>query len=649
MKKNNLFRILPLLTVFSIISPRLHAVINPAMQPRHLHDLYSHVFKATIEEVDAREMRVVFRIDEFSKGELPYERVTMTTGDRGHLTEILSLQKDQSIVVFAGRGGRRMQNRVLYYVGGGSWHKAQMGTDASPEQWELQGNADEGVDPGSEDIMFAVFNGQTAMLWQMARDLATDRAYYPATPFTRFSDRKIDQLEAPVGGVAIFDVNGNGRLDLIATSGAGSRVYLQTEEGEFEEKSEALGVGEVGFRSVSLADVQGNGRADLLLDGVIFLQNDQGVFEKSDLLDVDPAGVRSAAFADLNANGFPDVVVSLKEGGLRLYFNSFADDVEGETFLERAEALGVVNLEGAGGYFELGDWSGDGRTDILWLSGPGYLLLNGAEGFDSQTLGGEFDEFEFATASMAPVVDPGRNAVYVLVDDTKWLLENQDGRLVDITRYGNEIQDDVPGLYAALVEDLSMDGTLDIYSLSGTSGSPDFFLNNRGYASFMMPEKYESGLWPRHIYNNLVKTGAAAGDVNGDGANDLLVGGRDGSLWLLTNETPAHRPDVPEAGTVLDERKRISSRSLTVALDAPLGVTGAWVRLFDASDTLVAARQIAGNVNVGSSGPQQVIFTVREPGPHRVDVTFSHGEQTSRPVDLAPEGPRHQTLRIQAR
>lgn len=185
-------------TALFVAVPALRAVINPSMQPRHLFDLYDQVFQATLEEVDSREMRAVFRIDDYAKGKLPYKSVTLTAG-REQLTEMLSLQADLSIVVFAGRAGSRTPGRVLYYVGGGSWHKAEMGSGDKADQWVLQGNADAGVDPGSVDIMFAVFNGQIEMLWRMVRDLGKDRAYFPATPFTRFEARKIDQLGGGAG------------------------------------------------------------------------------------------------------------------------------------------------------------------------------------------------------------------------------------------------------------------------------------------------------------------------------------------------------------------------------------------------------------------------------------------------------------------
>lgn len=191
-----------------------------------------------------------------------------------------------------------------------------------------------------------------------------------------------------------------------------------------------------------------------------------------------------------------------------------------------------------------------------------------------------------------------------------------------------------------------MDGTLDIHAFSGAAGSPDFFINNRGYGSFMLPEKYEAGLFPAFVHNNLGKRGVATGDVTGDGANDLFIAGVDGSLWLLVNQTLAHRRDQAEKGTVLDERKRISSRSVTVALEGPRGVTGAWLRLRDGEGHLVAARQIAGNVNVGSSGPHQVTFTVREPGPHRLEVVWSHGARLEKDIDLSAGTERHRLLRI---
>ena len=54
--------------------------------------------------------------------------------------------------------------------------------------------------------------------------------------------------------------------------------------------------------------------------------------------------------------------------------------------------------------------------------------------------------------------------------------------------------------------------------------------------------------------------GLAAGDVNGDGAIDMLVGGLNGKLSLLVNETLTDRPKQPDISTINDVRKQMNDR-----------------------------------------------------------------------------------------
>jgi len=81
------------------------------------------------------------------------------------------------------------------------------------------------------------------------------------------------------------------------------------------------------------------------------------------------------------------------------------------------------------GYFEAVDWDGDGRTDL----------------------------------AAAPIIDAEKTAAFIgLQDGNKMLVENDSGDVIDITRYGNEIQDDAPGMFMTLAEDLTADGRIDL-------------------------------------------------------------------------------------------------------------------------------------------------------------------------------------------
>jgi hypothetical protein len=482
----------------------------------------------------------------------------------------------------------------------------------------------------------------------MMKDFSEDRAYFPAVPFTRFSAAPLVKLDKPVRGVAVLDLNRDGRLDIVATSEAGARVFVQNEQGEFQDKTSDWGIKGIASRSVSLADVNGDGAVDLLLDGVLYFQKN-GKWERTEHLPAQ-AKVLSAAFVELNQDGYPDVVISRDGGGLAAFVNRLHEDNGFEDWTKTLALDRVENGAGRSGFFEATDWNGDGRTDLLYLAGPGYLLTAGELGspMTSVTLNEE-DAMEFGAAAAAPIVTPGTMAGLVPNAETKMLMEfDNKVDFRDITRYGNEIQDDVPGLYMALAEDLNADGRVDLYISTKAAGSPSFYVDNRGYGSFMMPDKYaKQPTFPAAMYNQAAN-GLAAGDLTGDGANDLVVGGNDGTLWIATNETLKERPEKPEVSTRLDERKQIAARLVTVRFEPTMGVVGARLELLDSEERLVAARSIGSNVGTGCSGPHQVVFAVREPGAHKLRIRFSDGTNSEKAVDLSAEQPRHQVLTIPA-
>ncbi len=614
--------------------------VNVQFQPRNVYNGYINALVCEVASVDSKQLTIELKVQDVLKGKFEPKTVTIKAVRQELLEAVLAVEQGQQIVAFAnqqaGRGGGR---DIIYYVGGGKWYKARV-SEQGEGHWDLLADADEGKAGSSIDIMFAVFNGSVPKFVELIRDMAADRDYYPARPFTRFTAELVDTLPAALRGVAIHDLNGDDRLDIVATSDAGLRVYLQDDAGQLNDRTETLGLTGIKAVSVSGADVDGDGDADLLLDGVLYLQAN-GKFAKGDRLPSEE-NVLSAAFVEVNNDGRLDVIISRKNGGLTALIQQ--DD---GSFVNRSEVLGFDALADGSGYFEAGDWNGNGRTDLIYLSGPGWLVLQNDEGkFDASPLSEEGEEYAFATAAMAPIVEPQRTSTLILHGEGKWLLETQGKQLTDVTRFGNEIQDDLMGGLMVLAEDLNADGTIDLYIASRDAGAASFFCLNRGYGSFMLSEKYAAGqVFPPQVYNTAA-WGLAAGDMDGDGTNDLLVGALDGKLWLLRNQALADRPRKVDPQTFLEEQRRIAARILTVKPRGSKGVLGATIELRNAADEVVMARWIGGNIGVGCAGPSQAIQTVREPGAYTLRVRFADGKEISQPVDLSNEAPRHQTVTV---
>ncbi|MEX2372911.1 MAG: VCBS repeat-containing protein, partial [Dehalococcoidia bacterium] len=420
-----------------------------------------------------------------------------------------------------------------------------------------------------------------------------------------------EELEAhtPVRGVALYDIDGDGELDVYAITPMGGRAYLQTGPMSFTDRTEQLGLAGVGGSSVSFADVDGDGRGDLLVDATVYLNRDDR-FLRSDRLPADAGtDLKSAAFVDLDGDGYPDVLVSRREGGLRAYLNP---GEEGGAFVEATAALGLGrSAAGAGrtGYFAPGDWNLDGRIDLFYAVGRGLLLVQQADGtFEPRPHGQDMSFAEFGqqpglsgAGMFAPVWGVNRPAIVMPLVSELVILAERDREVQDVARYGNEVSEATYKQRLTLAADLNADGHVDLYTTSHSPITPSFFHTNRGYGSFMRPEKYDAAGFRGSGVHQRGAWSVAAGDINGDGANDLLVGGADGTLAIMPNTTLEQRGSRDHPTLHEQVRERVRTLAVTVAGD--LGVMGAQLRLRDADDRVVAYRQVGAGVLTGCRGP----------------------------------------------
>jgi hypothetical protein len=617
------------------------ALVNPQLQPMHLVERYRATVGGEVTAADYDKGIVLVRITQVCTGEFKPKDVAIRVPEVDVTDPSLfdDVEHGATVVACVGRKRRRHEQDVLLYAGKG-WHRVEIVDAARPSVWRWT----EAVG----DDMVGTFNGAAEQLVALMHDIAAGRAFFPPRPFVRFKkERIVATLGGGVRGVALHDVNRDGRPDLYACCPNGDRLYLQTGPLEFRDATERLGLAGVASPSCSFADVDADGRPDLLAGATVFRGTGDG-FERTGALPPGAArGLTCAAFVEINGDGYPDVVVSRKAGGLAVFLNTGPDAAAGPSFTDATKTCGLDRPAcGAGGtgFFAPGDWNGDHRTDLYYGVGKGLILV--------QDVAGRFVRVEHRIdfgyrvpgdgpgltggGGFTPLWKPDRWDLVAAGDSHLTLVTNAGGTVRNVTGYGNETRVCQVAQLATLAEDLNMDGHADLLTIARTAGARNSFHTNRGYGSFMLPELYAEGYDPfPGTWYGTGAGGAAAGDVDDDGANDLLLGGADGGLRLALSDTLRHRK--PEAHPTWHERVLSRTRILTVRVTGRTGVLGAVVTLTDAKGRTLARRQVGTRVLTGCRGPDAVNIAVREPGICRLTVRYADGHARMWNVDLSDE------------
>lgn len=176
--------------------------------------------------------------------------------------------------------------------------------------------------------------------------------------------------------VQVADLNADGRDDLVSTVDVADSADVQVarrsqgEGGAFADE-EILGTFAGGDR-IAVGDVTGEGRLDVVVadgpaDGLdVLTQAADGSFSATTI--AAPAPVRAASFADVTGDGIDDLVTLDADGSsLRVIGVTAAGPDADPAVYGTATASPALSIETA-------DLNGDGATDVAVLSGAGTAL-----------------------------------------------------------------------------------------------------------------------------------------------------------------------------------------------------------------------------------------------------------------------------------
>ncbi len=304
-------------------------------------------------------------------------------------------------------------------------------------------------------------------------------------------------IDPPAGVIATGDVNGDGKLDIVVTRGAGlprfgnaktvtdTSVLLGRGDGTFDPAANYHLVGpppgNVFDTAVYLRDVNHDGKLDLVGDWGVALGNGDGTFKTPIPLPSGIQSIDSLAVGNFNHDGNLDMVVV--DGG-----KVYSDVTTIDTLLGDGKgSFRIANREpfAAPGYplsnlvaLATADMNGDGITDILYT---GYYINSTKDKVTGKALNVQLGRGDgtFAAAAKYP-----------------------------IESFGFEI----------LTGDFNRDGRPDVVVFDGDSfnkGNLTLFKGSGGGKLFAVPEEFQTG-----DTNNLDGL-AVVINLNGDTAPDI--------------------------------------------------------------------------------------------------------------------------------
>ena len=366
--------------------------------------------------------------------------------------------------------------------------------------------------------------------------------------------------------VATGDVTGDGLGDVVMTTtsaGPGAAgdfsvwVYRQRADHTLDPRPAQIRTGAPYSSSMALAvaDVDGDHRLDVVVatgSGVlVYRQTASGLSPTPAVVDV-PDG-RDLDVADVTGDGVPDIVVSTGKG-VRVWKQTPGGPSTG--------TLGELTSGSAAKDVETGDVTGDGKIDVVTAQGDSVSVY-------AQTAGGFAPAVTYPSGvspagwvnglAVGDTTGDGLADVHVSVggnSPSAWVVTRP--QQLDGTLGAPVVRTSYDAPEAVKVADVTGEGHGDLVVTHGGWNTVGVY--DADQAPGTNPETRFAAPYASHYSND----GLAVGDVTGDGRADVVVADYNNGLVLLRGAAPGEDVTTPET-TITSGPATTGSRTATFA------------------------------------------------------------------------------------